>query len=65
MGGASVAAVRASIERRDGMDGSRGTAPAQPAADAVLLDSTDLDAAAVIDAVLELAAQRGLLERAT
>ena len=42
------------IRERDARDSSRAAAPLAPAADAVVLDSTDLSVSAVIDAVLAL-----------
>jgi cytidylate kinase len=42
--------ILADIERRDARDGERETAPMRPAADAVLLDTTDLDIDSAFDA---------------
>lgn len=52
--------VAADLARRDGLDSSRATNPLAAAADAVHLDSSALDADAVTNAVLELAARAGL-----
>ncbi len=58
--GGSLATVRRSLARRDGLDSSRQVAPAHPAADAVVLDSSGLAVDDVIEAVLELASARGI-----
>ncbi|HEV2220512.1 MAG TPA: (d)CMP kinase [Casimicrobiaceae bacterium] len=47
------------IRERDARDTTRAAAPLVPAADAVVLDSTDLTVAAVTDAVLALYRDRG------
>jgi CMP/dCMP kinase len=39
----SLAAVREDMRRRDALDAARAAAPLRPAADAVVLDTTDLD----------------------
>lgn len=54
-----ASAVAADLARRDGLDSSRATSPLQAAEDAVHVDATALDAAAVIARVLELAATAG------
>ncbi|MGE5088921.1 MAG: (d)CMP kinase [Candidatus Levyibacteriota bacterium] len=46
------------IRERDARDSTRAAAPLVPAADAVVLDSTDLSVAAVTDAVLALCRER-------
>lgn len=46
------------IRRRDERDSSRSTAPLKPAADAIILDTTALDADAVFRAALELVESR-------
>lgn len=53
--GKSVSAeeVRDEIEARDQADSGRKVAPLRPASDAVILDSTRLDAAQVIEVILE------------
>jgi cytidylate kinase len=46
--------VRRAIEQRDRLDSTRSAAPLRAADDAVVIDTTGLDAAGVIDRVLEL-----------
>jgi cytidylate kinase len=46
--------VRAAIEQRDRFDSTRSAAPLRAAADAVILDTTDLEAEEVIERALEL-----------
>ena len=56
-------AVLDDIKRRDARDGGRAAAPMTRAADAVLLDTTDLDIDAVFDAALRIVeASRGRWE---
>jgi len=50
-----VAALAEDLRRRDEYDSSRADSPLRPAADAVVVDSTDLDREAVVDRVVELA----------
>ena len=50
-------AVLADIRRRDARDSSRAAAPLKPAADARILDTTDLDIEAVLRAALEIVEQ--------
>ncbi|GAA3877161.1 (d)CMP kinase [Saccharothrix violaceirubra] len=57
----TVDAVLADVERRDAYDSSRAVSPLRPAPDAVELDTTDLDLAGVLAALLDLAAGRGLV----
>ncbi|GAB3324786.1 (d)CMP kinase [Geodermatophilus aquaeductus] len=52
---AEVAAIAADLRRRDEYDSSRADSPLRPAADAVVVDSTDLDREAVVDRVVDLA----------
>ncbi len=52
--------VRQALVRRDRYDSTRAVAPLHAAADAVVLDSTDLDIDQVVGAVLLLAAERGI-----
>ena len=59
-GQAAVAAVAADLARRDRLDSSRPTSPLQAAQDAVHLDSSTLDAAQVVERVLDLARRSGL-----
>lgn len=47
--GADVQAVGADIARRDGLDSTRATSPLAQAADAVVLDTTELSIDAVVD----------------
>ena len=58
-GGDVVSAVAEDLARRDRLDSSRATSPLQPAEDAVHLDSSTLDADAVVERVLELARASG------
>ena len=51
-------AVLADIRRRDARDSSRAAAPLRPAADAALLDTTELDAEAAFRAALNLVESR-------
>jgi len=51
-------AVLADIRRRDARDSSRSAAPLRPAADATLLDTTELDAEAAFRAALQLVGAR-------
>jgi cytidylate kinase len=50
-----IAALAADLRRRDEYDSSRADSPLRPAADAIVVDSTDLDRDAVVAAVVELA----------
>jgi cytidylate kinase len=59
-GQTAVAAVAADLARRDRLDSSRTTSPLQAAQDAVHLDSSTLDAAQVVERVLDLAREAGL-----
>ncbi|MFK8052042.1 MAG: (d)CMP kinase [Woeseiaceae bacterium] len=54
----NLAALLKDIQQRDERDASRAVAPLVPASDAVQLDSTSMDAAAVIAKVLEMKNQR-------
>lgn len=61
-----VALVRADLERRDRLDTNRQASPLAQAPDAVVLDSTALDARGVIAAVLNLVQERtGVVPLAT
>jgi cytidylate kinase len=51
----TIAALAEDLRRRDEYDSSRADSPLRPAADAVIVDSTDLDRDAVIDRVVALA----------
>jgi cytidylate kinase len=59
-GQTAVAAVAADLARRDRLDSSRTASPLQAAQDAVHLDSSTLDAAQVVERVLDLARRAGL-----
>ncbi len=50
-----IAALAADLRRRDEYDSSRADSPLRPAADAIVVDSTDLDREAVVARVVELA----------
>jgi CMP/dCMP kinase len=56
----SLAALSREIAERDRRDATRPVAPLVPASDAIVLDSTALDAAAVTERVLALGRARGL-----
>ncbi len=53
--GADVASVAADIKRRDDLDSNRAASPLMQAADAVELDTTDLDIDQVVERLVELA----------
>jgi cytidylate kinase len=46
--------VREAIEQRDRLDSTRSAAPLRPADDAIVIDTTGLDAGAVVERVMEL-----------
>ena len=52
---AEIAELAADLRRRDEFDSSRADSPLRPAADAIVVDSTDLDQQGVVDRVVELA----------
>jgi CMP/dCMP kinase len=52
---AEIAELAADLRRRDEYDSSRADSPLRPAADAIIVDSTDLDREAVVARVCELA----------
>jgi cytidylate kinase len=58
--GVSLPALLEDIRARDERDMQRSVAPLRPAADAVVIDSTRMSIEEVVEAVLNLAAQRGL-----
>ena len=60
-GGDVVSEVAADLARRDRLDSSRKASPLEPAPDAVHLDSSALDADAVVQRVLALARDVGLV----
>lgn len=57
----SVEAVRKDQDKRDHDDSTRATAPLKQAADALLIDSTDLDLAHVVDGIIATLRQRALI----
>ena len=61
VGQTAVSAVAADLARRDRLDSSRTTSPLQAASDAVHLDSSTLSAAQVVEHVLDLAREAGLV----
>ena len=58
--GPDLAAVATDLQRRDSKDASRVHAPLQAAADAVVVDSSELAIEETVARVLALAAQRGI-----
>jgi cytidylate kinase len=56
---ADIAAVAADIRRRDQLDSTRAASPLIRAADAIELDTTDLDVDEVVEQLAELAAASG------
>ena len=52
---AEIAALAADLRRRDEFDSSRADSPLRPAADAIVVDSTELDQQGVVDRVVALA----------
>lgn len=50
--------VLADVRRRDHLDSTRTLSPLRPAADAVIVDTSDMTEAQVIDHLLELVKQR-------
>jgi cytidylate kinase len=54
-GAAEIAELAADLRRRDEFDSSRADSPLRPAADAIVVDSTELDQQGVIDRVVALA----------
>jgi len=57
----SLTATADEIRQRDQLDAERKVSPLVPAADAVRIDSTNLSADAVVDRILDLARERGLV----
>ncbi|WP_347060597.1 (d)CMP kinase [Blastococcus sp. HT6-30] len=51
---AEIAALAADLRRRDEFDSSRADSPLRPAADAVVVDSTELDQQGVVERVVDL-----------
>jgi cytidylate kinase len=58
---ADLDAVLADVRRRDRLDSTRATSPLHAAPDAVILDTDELSVDAVLDRLLALAHERGLL----
>jgi CMP/dCMP kinase len=58
---ADLDAVLADVRRRDGLDSTRATSPLHAAPDAVVLDTDELSVDAVLETLLSLAHERGLL----
>ena len=50
-----IAALAQDLRRRDEYDSRRADSPLRPAEDAIVVDSTDLDRAGVVERILELA----------
>ncbi|MGX7828949.1 (d)CMP kinase [Actinokineospora sp. 24-640] len=57
---AGLDATLADVERRDRLDSTRSASPLRPAADAVEVDTTDLDIDGVLDRLMDLVDDRGL-----
>jgi CMP/dCMP kinase len=57
-GRASYAAILATIRQRDQIDSTREVAPLRPAADAVILDTDQMDAQHVLEAAIRLLTQK-------
>jgi CMP/dCMP kinase len=58
---ADPAAVLADVRRHDRLDSTRKTSPLHAAADAIVLDTDDLSVDAVLDELLRLVRERGLV----
>lgn len=58
---ADAQSVAVALDRRDRLDAARSADPAAPASDAVVLDTTVMDADAVVAHLLRLASDRGLV----
>lgn len=58
---ADPVAVLADVRRRDRLDSTRKVSPLHAAADALVLDTDDLSADAVLDVLLHLVRERGLV----
>lgn len=61
--GVSLAALSREIAERDDRDMRRSLAPLKPAEDAIVVDSTSLGIDEVVDRVMQLACERGLVAR--
>jgi cytidylate kinase len=58
---ADLAATAEAIRRRDEYDSTRPTSPLRPAADAIVLDTSDLDEQQVVERLVDMATERGLV----
>ena len=58
---ASLRATANEIRQRDQLDAERKVSPLMAAADAVLIDSTELSAEQVVERIMDLARERGLI----
>ena len=56
----TVDSTKHDVDRRDRLDSSRLVSPLRPAPDAVLLDTTDLDLAGVLERLVDIVDERGL-----
>lgn len=56
----TVEDTRSDVQRRDSLDAGRAASPMQAAADAVRLDTTNLDLPSVLDRIMELVDERDL-----
>ncbi len=57
---ADYASILASIQERDARDETRETAPSKPAADALVIDSSDMDVDIVYDEIKAFCQQKGI-----
>jgi cytidylate kinase len=57
---ANIAILSKDLQERDARDAARSVAPLVAAADAVVIDSSDLGIDAVVDQILELARRAGM-----
>jgi CMP/dCMP kinase len=60
--GVSLPALSREIAERDERDTRRSVAPLKPAADAIVVDSTSLDIDQVVERVMHLAIERGIVK---
>ncbi|MQA09749.1 MAG: (d)CMP kinase [Pseudonocardiaceae bacterium] len=60
----TVDGARVDVDRRDRLDSTRASSPLRAAPDAVELDTTEIDQDDVLTRLLELVAQRGMLDNA-
>jgi cytidylate kinase len=59
--GGDLAGTLAAVRRRDGLDSGRAHSPLRAAEDAVTVDTSELDVAGVLEAILALVRDRGLI----